>query len=271
MEKKPRENSAPSIENRLENESDDNLSLEWDGEYDKNSPPKENEDDEDLEFEGICRHRRPHRNLSVCVNLFERSESEGSEKQNQVRQKSRAIVGRHSLGDEPSRLVRLETNGTSVDTIQEVVGESSHNSEADVFETEVLPETVNMSGDEQEFQYLEEDYNRRKIHMDDAIKDVRENISSFTVEDVFEFTATEAKDQLNPTRDSYYTLKDDIRHFCQEFDVVAHPDWKKYWNDEIENVFKEIKTNERQVLAKVQEITNKVKERDRLSADKEKN
>ena len=75
-----RENSAPSIENRLENESDDNLSLEWDGEYDKNSPPKENEDDEDLEFEGICRHRRPHRNLLVCVNLFEQSESEGSEK-----------------------------------------------------------------------------------------------------------------------------------------------------------------------------------------------
>ena len=83
--------------------------------------------------------------------------------------KSRAIVGRHSLGDEPSRLVRLETNRTSVDTIQEVAGESSHNSEADVFQAEVPPETVNMSGDEQEFQYLEEEYyNRRKIHMDDA-------------------------------------------------------------------------------------------------------
>ena len=129
--------------------------------------------------------------------MFERSESEGSEKQNQVRQKSRAIVSRHSLGDEPSRLVRLETNRTSVDTIQEVVGESSHNSQADVFEAEVLPEAVNMSGKEQEFQYLEEeDYNRRKNHMDDAIKDVGENISSLTVDDVFEFTLTEAKDQL---------------------------------------------------------------------------
>ena len=51
---------------------------------------------------------------------------------------------------------------------------------------------------------------------------------------------------------------------------MAHPDGIKYWNNEIENIFKEIKINERQVLAKVQEIMSQVKERDRVAAKKEK-